>query len=44
MVKKVELLANVIGNFDGLKAVGITNSGLYIMNISADGEWTISVE
>ena len=42
--KKVELLANAIGNFDGSKAVRITNPGLYIMNISADGEWTISVE
>jgi len=42
--KKVELLANVIGNFDSSKAVGITNPGSYIMNIFADGEWTISVE
>jgi hypothetical protein len=42
--KKVELLANVIGNFNGLKAVGITNPGLYIMDISDDGERTILVE
>ena len=42
--KKIELLANVIGDFDGSKAVGISNPGLYIMDISADGEWTISVE
>jgi hypothetical protein len=39
--KKIELLVNVIGNFDGSKAVGVTNPGLYIMGIFADGEWTI---
>jgi len=40
----IELLVNEIGEFDGSKAVGINRSGLYLLDISADGEWTILVE
>lgn len=39
-----ELLVNEIGDFDGSKAVGIVKTGLYLLNISADGEWSIAVE
>lgn len=39
-----ELLVNETGGFDGSKAVGIRQSGIYLMDISADGEWSISVE
>lgn len=39
-----ELLVNEIGKFDGSKAVGISSSGLYILDISANGDWTVSVE
>ena len=39
-----ELLVNEIGDFDGSKAVGISRSGIYLLDISADGAWTISVE
>lgn len=39
-----ELLVNEIGDFDGSKAVGIAKTGLYLLNISADGEWSIAVE
>jgi hypothetical protein len=39
----VELLTNVIGTFDGSKAVGIQKSGIYCLNIVADGEWNIEV-
>ncbi len=39
-----ELLVNEIGNFDGSKAVGISRAGIYLLDISADGAWTASVE
>jgi hypothetical protein len=39
-----ELLVNEIGDFDGSKAVGVSRSGIYLLDISADGAWTISVE
>ena len=41
---KVELLVNEIGEFDGSKAVGIKKQGDYIVDISADGRWTITIE
>ena len=42
--KSVERLANEIGNFDGSKAVHISESGLYLLDVEADGPWTISVQ
>lgn len=42
--EKVELLVNEIGSFDGSKAIGISTSGIYILDISADGEWSVSIE
>jgi hypothetical protein len=41
---KIELLANEIGSFEGSKAIGITNPGTYMLDISADGNWEISIE
>ena len=41
---KVDLLANEIGEFDGSKAVGISESGIYLLDISADGSWEIAIE
>ncbi|TKJ31057.1 MAG: hypothetical protein CEE40_03120 [Chloroflexi bacterium B3_Chlor] len=40
----VELLVNMIGPFNGAKAVGVEQEGNYIMDISADGSWTVLVE
>jgi len=40
----VELLVNEIGGFDGAKAVGIEQTGTYLLDIQADGNWIISVE
>ncbi len=40
----VELLANDIGPFDGSKAVKINRDGLYLLNITANGDWTIVIE
>jgi len=40
----IDLLANGIGEFDGSKAVGISESGIYLLDISADGNWEISIE
>lgn len=41
--RTVELLVNEIGSFDGSKAVGIAKAGIYLLDISADGNWTIDV-
>jgi len=40
----VTLLASSEGKFSGSKAVRIEKSGSYIMNIQADGAWTITIE
>jgi L-ascorbate metabolism protein UlaG (beta-lactamase superfamily) len=40
----IDLLANEIGEFDGSKAVGINKAGIYLLDISADGNWEISIE
>jgi len=40
----VELLVNEIGVFDGSKAVGIPSTGIYLLDISADGNWSVTVE
>lgn len=42
--QRVELLVNEIGAFDGSKAVGISKGGIFILDIAADGDWTISAE
>jgi len=40
----IELLVNEVGSFDGSKAVGISKSGIYLLNISADGNWSTEIE
>ena len=40
----IELLVNTIGKFDGSKAVGIKRKGNYLIDISADGNWTVAIE
>lgn len=39
----IELLVNEVGDFDGAKAVGISKSGDYILDINADGPWTVYI-
>jgi len=41
--KKVELLVNKLGNFDGSKAVHIEKAGTYLLDISADGNWLVDI-
>ncbi len=41
--ERVDLLANVIGDFDGAKAIGISKSGDYILDINAGGPWTVDI-
>jgi len=41
---RIELLANEIGVFDGSKAVGIASSGIYVLDVSADGNWELVIE
>jgi len=41
--KKVELLVNKLGNFDGSKAVRIDKTGIYLLDISADENWLIDI-
>lgn len=40
----VELLVNEIGSFDGAKAVGVESTGTYLLDIQADGDWTVTIE
>jgi len=40
----VELLVNEIGNFNGGKAVGIDAPGIHLLDIQADGDWSITVQ
>lgn len=40
----VDLLVNEIGPFDGSTAIGVPAAGVHILDIYADGHWTISVQ
>jgi len=44
MGNKEELLVNTIGPFDGSKAARIDKSGEYILDVSAEGGWTVNIE
>ena len=39
---KVELLVNTIGPFSGSKAVQIAAKGRYLLDVTADGDWSIT--
>ena len=41
--KKIDLLVDVIGEFDGSKAEGITTAGDYLLNFTADGPWSVDI-
>jgi hypothetical protein len=41
--QNIDLIANEIGSFNGSKAVGITSAGDYILNVQANGPWTINI-
>jgi len=38
------LLVNEIGSFDGSKAVRISEEGIYLLQVHADGSWSIQIE
>lgn len=38
-----DLLVNEIGGFEGSKAIGISSSGVYLLDIAADGNWRIEM-
>lgn len=40
--QSIDYLVNQIGDFDGSKAVRIERSGKYLLNIDADGDWSVS--
>ncbi|HZZ29496.1 MAG TPA: hypothetical protein VFE46_15970 [Pirellulales bacterium] len=42
--RPIEYLINTIGPFDGSKPVSIEEPGLYFLNVSADGNWTVDVQ
>jgi len=41
---RIDLLVNEIGEFDGSTVIGIDESGSYLLDITADGNWQISIE
>jgi hypothetical protein len=42
--RMVAPLVNTLGQFDGSKPTSIEKPGLYFLNISADGDWTVDVQ
>lgn len=40
----VDLLANVIGSFDGSKSTHIERTGSYLLDITADGDWSVVIK
>jgi hypothetical protein len=40
----VDNIVNEIGSFNGSKAEGIQNDGIYLFDIQADGNWTINIQ
>ncbi|HVU89233.1 MAG TPA: hypothetical protein VHD36_18045 [Pirellulales bacterium] len=40
----VESLVNVVGDFDGSKPVSIDQPGIYYLNVSGDGDWSINID
>jgi len=40
----VDLLVNKIGSFDGSTSVHIEDTGWFMLDISADGAWTVTIE
>jgi hypothetical protein len=39
-----ESLVNEIGNYSGSRAIRINSSGIYLFDIIADGNWTVSIQ
>ena len=42
--RPVEYLANTIGAYDGSKPISIQEPGIYFLNVTADGNWTVDVK
>jgi hypothetical protein len=42
--RAVGYLVNTLGNFSGSKPISIEKPGVYFLNVSADGDWTIDVQ
>jgi hypothetical protein len=42
--QRIALLANKVGSFNGSKALGIQQPGVYLLDIHADGNWTVKIE
>jgi hypothetical protein len=40
----IESLINTLGQFDGSKPLSIEEPGIYFLNVSGDGDWSIDVE
>lgn len=41
---KVELLVNEVGLFDGSKAFRVPSDGDYVLDLSADGAWEVTIQ
>lgn len=42
--KVVALVANEIGSISGSKSVNIRESGTYLLDVEAEGKWTLDIE
>ncbi len=41
---RVAILVNRVGNFNGSKGMGINRAGIHLLDIAADGNWTVKIE
>lgn len=42
--RPVEQAAGIIGHYDGSKAIKVSEPGVFLLNVVADGDWEISVD
>jgi hypothetical protein len=42
--RRFESIVSVEGVFDGVRTIRINHAGLYFLNVTADGDWTIDVQ
>lgn len=40
----VDQLVNTLGQFEGSKPLSVESPGVYFLNVSADGNWTVEIE
>jgi hypothetical protein len=42
--KEIDMPVNQIGRYDGVQVVRVPKEGTYLLNVKADGKWTVTIE